>query len=738
MSASSIDFDKRRLTMSGPLGEDEMQFLRARVTEGLGEVTEIIVEFTSDKFTTKTEDILGEYISLAIETDVEGSKRHFGGHCVEVECCGIWQGVLLFRAVLRCWPWFLDQTADCRIFQEKTAMEIIKQVFGDNGFSDFQDKTTGTFATRTYCVQYRETDFAFVSRLMEEEGIYYYFDYTEAAAKLVMLDSSGSHTSIEGSSSVDFYLQDGEYHRRDDHVYAATEMSRVTTGKVTLNDYFYETSQTDLKSVSSIPKGQHSHKSYERYDYGGRFSETGRGETLARHRMEGFAARYRRHRLIGNLRRLATGHRFKLTGHPMKALNAEYVVTRAVHELRVEILDKDGSIKDETPSPFGEELVLDIDGTRDRYRCKFEVMPASEEYKSPQTTPRPVIAGLQTAVVVGPSGEEIYTDEFGRVKVHFYWDREGQKDDKSSCWIRKAEPWTGKGWGMVWLPRIGQEVVVEFEEGDPDRPLIVGMLFNDQTKHPFALPGNMTRMGWTSVSSKGGTAGGYDKTSAMAHEFIFEDKKDSEFVRLQSERDYFERIKNNATITVGLEHKDKGDYSMTIHNDRTETVKEGNHTFTVEKGKENYTVEDDRTVKMNKNHTEEVAKDQKSTIGSNQTVDIGKNQTVDIGSNQAIDVGQNITIEAGTKITLKCGQSSIVMDMNSITLKSMDITCTAQMNFAASGSMAAEMTSDMTATVSGSLSAELSSDLATSVGGTMVDVGGDAMLTLKGGITMIN
>jgi len=365
-------------------------------------------------------------------------------------------------------------------------------------------------------------------------------------------------------------------------------------------------------------------------------------------------------------------------------------------------------------------------------------MPSTEEFKLPHAAPKPRIMSMQTALVVGPSGEEIYTDEFGRVKLHFYWDREGQKNEASSCWVRKAEPWSGKGWGMVWVPRIGQEVVVQFEEGDPDRPLIVGMLFNDQTKHPFTLDANKTRMGWTTISSKSGTAGGYEKTSALAHEFIFEDKKDSEFVRLQSERDYFERIKNNATITVGMEHQDEGNYDMTIYNHRTEVVKQGNHTFTVEVGTEDYTVEDDRTVTMNNNHIEEVANDQTSTIGANQTVDIGTDQTVNIGSNQTIDVGQNIEITAGTKITLKVGNTKIEMTSQGITMSGMNIEATADMNFAASGGMEAKMESDMTAKVSGGLSAELSSDLATDVKGTLTTVKGDGVLTLKGGVTMIN
>lgn len=639
-SSQDIVFENRAIRMKGPLPQAEMQMLRAEVREGLSKITEIEVEFLSNKMDSSLEDVLGKVITIEIDTEKEG-VRHFAGHCVEVLYEGVYQGFGHYLASLRAWPWFLTQTTDCRIFQEMTAMAIIKQIFGDHGFSDYQDKTGGGGATRTYCVQYRETDYDFVQRLMVEEGFYYYFDYADGKDTMVIVNDAGHHAPIRERSEIEFFFKEDSHRRRSDHIFDFRERESLRTGKVTLNDYNFETPTTDLKVSSAIPKGKHAHKSYERYDYPGRFGDTSRGEGLARTRMEAFAAEHDRVRGIGNVRTLACGYRFTLTGHPRQNANREYLITEAIHQLQIETEYNLGELEE---TALGERVTLDPKKNPDPYRCTFRAQPAREPYRHPYRCPRPTIPGLQTAVVTGPKGEEIYTDEYGRVKVQFHWDREGRKDEKTTCWIRKAEPWTGKNWGMVWVPRIGQEVVVQFEEGDPDRPMIVGMLFNEATKHPYALPGSMTMMGWTTRSTK---KGGKD----TFHELVFEDKKGEEFVRFQSERDYKQIVKNNAEVTVGLEHKDKGDYSLTVQNDMTETVNEGNHTFTVSKGQEDYSVKKDRNVTVEGAHNESITKDQTVKVQGAQTTKVSRSITT-----QAM---QSITLKANQKITLQCGGSKI-------------------------------------------------------------------------------
>ncbi len=707
----AIEFKGRSIKVHGPVPTEEMQLLRAEVREGFGKATEIDLEFMSTKIDLDLDKVLGKPVTIEIETE-ENGKRYFAGHAIEVVFEGIYQGQGHYVASLRSWNWFLTRTTDSRIFQDKSAIEIIKEIFADHGFNDFKDETTQTFPKRVYCVQYRETDHDFVHRLMVEEGIYYFFDYEMNKDTLVMIDSASKHKSIEERSDIDFFFKEDGYRRRDDHVFDWRERESLRSGTVTLDDYDHTKPSSDLTAAKTMKKGSHSHNGYEIYDHPGRYDETSRGETFARIRAEAFVSEFDRSRGIANVRTMACGYRFKLQNHPRTSANQEYLVIEAIHQLQIETDYDKGELGE---SALGERVVLDLKKNKDPYRVTFRAQPATVEYRSPHPCPRPVIPGLQTAVVTGPKGKEIYTDKYGRVKVQFHWDREGKKDEKTTCWIRKAEPWTGKKWGMVWVPRIGQEVVVQFEEGDPDRPMIVGMLYNEDFQHPYTLDANMTMMGWTTRSTEKG------KTDTF-HELVFEDKIEKEYVRFQSERDYKQIVKNNAEITVGLEHKDKGDMTITIHNDRTETVKEGDHTFKVEKGKETYEIKKDRDVKVGDNHTE----------------DVGKNQDVSIGQNQTVDVGQNITIEAGTKITLKVGGTSIVMDAMGITLKASNIKNDAQMNFEAKGGIGAKMEGKMTAEVKGNMSAKLESSLATEVKGTMTTVKGDGMLTAKGGITMIN
>jgi type VI secretion system secreted protein VgrG len=306
-----------------------------------------------------------------------------------------------------------------------------------------------------------------------------------------------------------------------------------------------------------------------------------------------------------------------------------------------------------------------------------------------------------TAVVTGPGGEEIYTDEYGRIKVQFHWDREGENDENTTCWVRTVVPWSGRGWGMFGVPRIGQEVVVEFERGNPDRPIVTGMVYNDATRHPFEFPSSKTMSGVKTNSSKGG--GG-------AHELVFEDMKDEEFVRMISEKDYFLKIKNNAEITIGMDKKDAGDLTQTIYRHKTETLKTGDYAFTIEKG--------NRKVKISDNHGEEIGGKSDTKITGNTTLKITQgnfSETIDMGNYETkvkmgnistkADLGK-IDTEAMQSIELKVGQSSIKVDQMGVTIKGMMI--------------------------------KIEGTAMVDVKGAMTNVKGDAMLVLKGGLTMIN
>ncbi|EAQ03157.1 Rhs-family protein [Pseudooceanicola batsensis HTCC2597] len=691
MPAEGPNLKNRMLRMETALPKEKVFIKNARVSEGLSQLTETRIEFLSNDRNIDLQDFIGTPITIELDEEPQDARHKFSGTCISVEYLGLYQGMLHLVAEVRPWLWYLTRTMNNRIFQEMNAVEIIKSVLGDHGFSgNITEKTQGSYDVRTYCVQYRESDFDFISRLMEEEGIYYYFDQSGKQEKMVIADGISAHSPVPSHAEIDFHYREEKYRRRDDHIFDWSDAAAVTPGKVTLEDYDFQSPRAELKSTKAIAKGKHSHKNYELYDYPGRYTKPALGEKRARVRIESEAVRHLVSRGVGNVRGLRTGTTFKLKGHPrMGKAGKEFLAISTVHLMQIENDYEDAETLDRPFSAEGADNAEHFGPeNRDTYRCMFSVIPKSEPFRAPQTTPWPEIAGLQTAMVTGPSGEEIHTDEYGRIKVQFHWDRMGKKDDKTTCWVRCVMPWTGKNWGMIHIPRIGQEVVIQFEEGDPDRPFCTGMLYNGETKPPYALPANMTQTGIVTRSTKSGSASTFN-------ELIFEDKKDAEFVRLQSERDYKETIKNNAEITIGLEHKDKGDLTQTIHRHKTETLNTGDHTFTVKAG--------NQTVFVKKDHDETIEGKSTNTITGNYTETVKQGnfaQTVKMGNyTQSIDTGNltrtvkignyNETVKTGNyglktslgsiseealqKIEMKVGANSIKIDQTGVTIKGMMI-----------------------------------------------------------------
>lgn len=654
--------DARVKLEQSPFPTGSLLFKAAEVVERLGALTEIKLEVyfndkSEDDPVHKLEEFLGEPFVFSVIT-VEETWRQFSGICTSAQRLGFLNGHWTYALTLRPKLWLLTLRKDSRIYQEMTAEDIIRDVLQRANVNDHVEwKVTASFRTREYCVQYRETDFDFISRLMEEEGMYYFFKTEGGVQKTIIIDSSGRHEDIEGvpadpsnniaAKTVQFLDKHAEFRRRRDHVQEFKAAEQILTGKVTLDDYDFTKPQSDLTSIKSMPTGVHDYKSMEDYDAPGHFHEASDGEYYARIQAEAYAWQYRVCKGICDVRTMACGVKFKLDKHPVAANNREYMVIAARHRLlargKQQSDERNQDREQEDASKMELEGQLDFGKDyKDNYRCQFEVIPSEVQYRSVRKTRWPRIAGFLTAIVTGPSGEEIYTDEHGRIKVQFHWDREGRNDENTTCFIRVVTPWSGRNWGMVAIPRIGQEVMVQFEDGDPDRPIVTGMLYNADTMPPYGLPDNMTQQGIKTNSSKGGNG---------FNELMFEDMKDSELVRFQAEKDYEQIVKNNATITIGLEKRDPGDLTQEVHNDVTETI--GN------------------------NETRDIGNDVTETIGNNETRDIGNNQDETIGTNQTVSVGQNITIDAGMnieitagmKILLKVGGSSIKIDNMGITIK---------------------------------------------------------------------
>ncbi len=705
---SDVVLENRQLRLKGPLGPKKMVLLRADVSEKMSALTETDIQFLSPDHDLKMEDVVGQRLSLELD-DEEGNTRYWHGHCVSCAYEGRFGGQALYRAEVRPWLWFLTLHADCRIFQEKSALDVIKDIFSDRGFSDMKDKTSATFEKREYLVQYRETDFEFVTRLMEEEGIYYFFTHDESKETLVLADGSGSHSPLQDAGEIRFAFKEegggaGSFKRDEDHIYEWKSSERVNSGKVSLTDFDFKKPTTDLKALTSIPKGRHGHKDIEVYDYPGIHDTADFGKTRSRIRAEALASEYKRTWGKSNVRNMAVGGTFKLKEHPRADFNEEYLVLGARHKLQIETdQDKDGQANTDLSD---ERHTGGADAEKkESYESEFSVQLKSEPFRAPLTTPKPLIAGLQTAIVTGPGGDEIYTDEFGRIKVQFHWDREGRKDEKTTCFIRVSQHMTGQGWGAFHIPRIGQEVVVQFEEGNPDRPIVTGMLYNNAKKPPFDFPANMSQHGFKSNTTKGG--GGF-------HELVFEDKKDQEFVRFQSEKDYISKIKNNADISIGFEKKDPGDLTQKIYHDKTEELETGDHSFTVKDGLQTVSISQSNSV----------------TIGEDESISIGADKSDAIGANYSIEVGDTLDISAGSKIRLTVGGSRIEMTSAEIKITS------ATIKLAASGKLEATASGAMTLESSGKM--DVKGAMTTLEGSGMATVKSSGILTVQGSLVKIN
>ena len=614
----AITQNNRLVQVDSPLGGDVLLLQSMEGREELGRLFHYELDLTSEDRSITFDQLLGKPMGLNLELH-DGGKRYFHGiacSCRQLTGHGQFAG---YRVSLRPWFWLLTRTSDCRIFQSNTVPDIIKQVFRDLGFSDFEDSLSGSYREWEYCVQYRETSFDFVSRLMEQEGIYYYFRHEKERHVLVLADDYGAHSTVADYASVPFYPPDQQMRERD-HFYDWQLAREVQPGSLELNDYDFQRPQASLEVRSSVSRS-HSNGDHRLYDYPGEYVQSNDGEHYARTRIEAIHSQFERVQLRGRARGLGSGHLFKLTGYERDDQNREYLVVSARYHIHQEPYESGAQ-------DFSEQFTSELD-------C----MDASQAFRPLPLTPMPIVRGPQTAVVVGPGGEEIWTDQYGRVKVHFYWDRHDQSNENSSCWIRVSQAWAGKNWGAVQIPRIGQEVIVSFLEGDPDRPIITGRVYNAEQTVPYKLPANATQSGVKSRSSK-------DGSPANFNEIRMEDKKGAEQLFIHAEKNQDIEVENDETHWVGHDRAKTIDNDETVHvkHDRTETV-DNNETIKIGVDRKE-TVGNNETISIGVNRTEDVGSDEKITIGANRTEDVGNNETITIGADRTEKVGanENITI----------------------------------------------------------------------------------------------
>jgi len=652
----------RPLQITTALGTDVLLLANLSGREAMSELFEFRVQMYSENGSIAPKDVLTTSATLSIQLRNAGS-RYINGIFADFVQAGQDRqtGLYTYQGTIVPAFWLLSLYSNCQIFQNKSVPDIVEAVLGARSLSNYEKSLSGSYSPREYCVQYRETDLNFISRLLEQEGIAWYFKHENGKHTLVLTDQTKS--APEAPQTPVSWLRSAPVGAISPQtsIWSLDHRNSVRTAKTTLTDYNFETPATNLLSTTSTII-QRANTTQEVYDYPGLYDAKADGDTYARVLMEEFETAAETVDGTSDCESFAPGYQFTLSDHFRDDYNIAYLLTTVTHSA--------------SQSAY-------VAGSSDefQYQNHFQAMPVKVAFRPPRRTPRPTISGMQPAVVVGPSGEEIYVDKYGRVKVQFFWDRVGKKDENSSCWVRVASIWAGKNWGWITHPRIGQEVLVDFLEGDPDRPIVVGRVYNADQMPPYTLPDNMTQSVMKTRSSKGGGTDNFN-------EIRFEDKKGSELFFLHAEKDMTTEVEHDDSQTVQNDRTIvvDGKHTETITKDTTITIKEGNHSLTINQGNQSITVDTG-------NQTTKV-----STGDQSITVSMGNQTTkVELGS---------ASHEAMQQIELKVGQSSIVLDQQGVTIKGMMIS------------------------IQGTVQLEAKA--------VMTTVSADGIMTVKGALTMIN
>jgi len=694
--------DNQYFKVSTPLGKDKLIFRHLQGNEKLSELFEYTVEAISEINNLAFDNIVGKPVGVTLEF-TNSYKRYIHGIATAFtqaksdKTPDAETHLTVYHVTLRPWFWFLTLTKNCQIFQNMSTPEIIKAIFKELGFSDFKDSLKGTYTKREYCVQYDETAFSFVCRLMEDDGIFYFFEHSESKHTLVLADDLSVHQNVIGYNKIRFW-EIYESSNPEDVIHKCFISQQTLPAKYAIDDYHFETPSTDLKTEVT-GKSTSKMRIYEYQSYQGGIDTTSAADKVANTRIQSFE--WQKKILFGESYCIGfgAGGKFTLEKHPRKDLNSEYVI-----------------------------YALSISASLTEYSNSFQAIPATVQFRPIVSTPKPRIAGLQTAVVTGPKGEEIYTDKYGRIKVQFHWDQKGKKDEQTTCFIRVNQSWAGKAWGRLFLPRIGQEVLVSFVNGDPDRPLVIGSVYNAEQTVPYALPANKTKSTLKTRSSlKGGTED--------FNEIFFEDKKGEELFYQHAQKDMTIMVEHDRQKTVGNDEINK------IKKNRTTTIEEEHETLTVEKGNrfvyvktgnETHEVKGKRDLKVTGNETHKNDANFTHEVTGNYKLKVMGTLTIEVTGNVSIKGSQNIKTEAMLNMKNKAGIN--FENEAGVTMKNkanVSIENNANVSIKSTANVSLENKGNvMIKNEGGAMMQEK--------GGAMGQVEGGGILIIKGGIVMIN
>jgi type VI secretion system secreted protein VgrG len=689
-----------------PVGPD-LLFRRMRAREEMSRLFEYQIELLSEKKNVDINSVLGQNVTVKL-IGSDDEPRYFNGIVAKISQGGRLGRYFRYFAEVRPWLWLLTRTSDCRIFQDMKVDDIIKKVFGAQGMSDFDFQLTGSYRKWIYCVQYRETDFNFVSRLLEHEGIGYYFKHTDGHHKLILTDSLTGHEPCSGAETLPFSSPEKPIKPELPQISSWEFTHEVQPGSFEHDDYDFERPKMDLKTKKVISGRGYSPSNLPVYDYPGYYVQVGDGAAYADTRIHEFGAQFDVAHGVSNSRNLLVGGLFTLEDYDRDDQNREYLIIAGSFDL--EFGDYEGLPKD----------------VRTSFHCSIAAIASAEQFRPKRLTPKPFVQGPQTAVVTGPAGEEIHVDKYGRIKVQFHWDRQGKQDEHTSCWIRVSHPWAGQQWGAIAHPRMGQEVIIDFLEGDPDQPICTGRVYNADEMPPYTLPGNKTQTGIKSRSSLGGGPANYN-------ELRFEDKKGSEMVTLHAEKDQEIEVEHDERHWVGHDRTKTIDHDETtlVKHDRTETV-DHDETITIH-GKRTETVDKDETITIHMNRTETVDKDERIKILGNRSINVSKSEdaTVLMQRSHTVGINESITIGAAQEITVGGAQAISVGAVQSVTVGGNQSTSVgANHSVSAGGNQSTTVGKNASMTVSGDETRKVE-------GGRKTNVGKDDALEVTKKLTIV-
>jgi len=513
----------RLLAIGSPLGKDKLLLSSVSGGEYLSGLFEYELELLSEDHAIDAKKLVGHPVTVGIQ---DKSARFINGYVIrmakgDIHTTGKDKDLRHYKVTIVPWLWFLSRRVNCRIFQNKSADKIIQDIFNDHKvIAKFQNKLKDSYKTREYCVQFNESDLDFVSRLMAEEGIAYFFQHDNGKHEMILVDQKNAYQDCKEAKPA---FARGKV--KDTHVFEWDHRFEYITGKWSLMDYNFEKPTTSLMANEPTIVDLPNIKDYEHYEYPGFYDVPGDGKKTAKTRMTAAEVPHDVIKGASNCSSFYAGGTFSLTKHTIKSENAKYLITAMY------IRAKDDSY-------------LVDKGSAPHYSNTFQCIPATVHFRPPVTKIKPVMRGPQTAIVVGNSGEEIHIDQYSRIKVQFYWDREGKHDANSTCYIRVAQSFAGNKWGSQFIPRIGQEVIVNFLDGDPDRPIVTGAVYNADNMPPYPTK---TQSGIkTHSTTKGGTSN--------FNELRFEDKKGSEEIFIQAEKDFKRLVKNDEEGKIEANH----------------------------------------------------------------------------------------------------------------------------------------------------------------------------------------